>query len=53
MTDVQAIIDKYSDNSAKDKPIDNLDQINEVFTPEGTIHDLINRLEAKKDTEFG
>ena len=51
--DVEAIVDKYADSSAHDKPIDGLGDINEVFTPEGTIQDLMDRLEAKKDTPFG
>jgi len=50
--DVEAIIGRYSDNSAADRPIAGMEHINEIFTPEGTIQDLMDRLEKKKDTEF-
>ena len=51
--DVAEIVSKYSDSSAESEPIAHLEDINEVFTPDGTIHDLVSRLEARGDTDFG
>ena len=36
-TDVAQIVEKYSDSSAQSAPIDNLEEINEIFRPDGTI----------------
>ena len=49
---VAKIVDKYSDNSAANTPITNLSEINEIFSPEGTVQDLMKRLESHKDTGF-
>lgn len=44
---------KYSDSSATTEPIAHLDHINKVFTPDGTIHDLMDRLHAVSNSDFG
>lgn len=43
-SDIAAIVEKHSDKEAHDAGIENLDKINHLFAPEGTIHDLIARL---------
>jgi hypothetical protein len=50
-SDIEAIVTAHSDQSAKDLPIDNIDHINEVFTTEGSVHDLFARLK-NSDSDF-
>jgi len=50
LQDVEAVIGKYSDNSVKDRPIPGIELIDEIFTAEGTVQDLMDRLERRKDT---
>lgn len=49
--EIRAIVDSRSDFSARDLPIDNLDEINALFRADGTVHDLYNNLQ-NSDTEF-
>jgi len=44
-------VNHHSDASAGQAPIANLDQINEIFRAEGTLHDVYNTL-SNSDSEF-
>lgn len=45
------IVNAHSDASAGQAPIENLDQINDIFRAEGSLHDVYNAL-LQSDTEF-
>lgn len=45
------IVNAHSDASAGQAPIENLDQINQIFRADGSLHDLYNLL-LNSDSEF-
>ena len=48
--EIEDIINKYAENDIGN--IENLEEINYIFSDQGTIVDLMNRLKSSK-TEFG
>ena len=42
--DIEAIVSAHSDLTAGDAPIANIDLINSLFTPEGSVQDMYKRL---------
>ena len=50
--EIIAIVNGHSDLNAGQKPIENLDQINDIFRPEGSVQDIYSSL-LKSETEFG
>ena len=47
--DIEKIVEKYSDSNAKNREIENEADIYDIFSTNGTIHDLMARLDWRCD----
>ena len=49
--EIENIVNSFADQTAADEPIENYNEIQSIFSDQGSIHDLMKRLEGES-TEF-